>query len=244
MKKKICVFSQTYSNNRLELFNYHSKDDTDILFRNNFDLTLYSFHNCDRFYSKNLLNLDYFKNITNLETIFYDNISYTESFKKTLDFLLENGFNYIIFLQDDCLTNYDINEELIELIKNEEFDMLNLEVSISNLNNMINIKYIKNDFEVYETSSNDFIKNGLWAFDDGPYVANINFLIDKVYDGNYFNKNDIWSAESYLNEKIKNNPIQRLTVNNKFYRRYNILGPNSWNRDNELDELNKRFLKQ
>jgi hypothetical protein len=190
-----------------------------------------------------LLELDYFKNINNLKVIHYNDISYTESFKKTLQFLVENNFNYIIFLQDDCLTYSDINQELIEFIKNEDFDMLNLEITPQNLNITSNIKYVKNDFEVYGTNSTDFVKNSLWAFDDGAYVANIEFLMDKIYDEKYFNKNSIWSAESYLNDKIKNNSIQRLITSNKFYHRYNILGPNSWNRDNEIKYLNKRFLK-
>jgi hypothetical protein len=242
--KKICVFSQTYSNNRLELFNYHNKDKSDILFRNNFDLTLYSFHNCDKLYSNNLLDLDYFKNLSNLKTIFYDNISYTQSFKKTLDFLLENKFNYIIFLQDDCLSNFDMNKELIEFIKNEEFNMLNLEITPQILSVKPNIKYNKNGFEVYDTTSNDFVRDGLWAFDDGAYVANIKFLMEEIYDEIYFNKDSIWSAESYLNEKIKNKSIERLVTNIKFYHRYNILGPNCWNKSYELNELNKRFLNQ
>ena len=38
--KKICVFTQTYSNNRQELFKYHELDYLDIEFRNNFEFNL------------------------------------------------------------------------------------------------------------------------------------------------------------------------------------------------------------
>jgi hypothetical protein len=53
--KKICVFTQTYSDNRSELFNYHNLDKDDVKFRNLFYLNIYSFHNCSDFYKKILL---------------------------------------------------------------------------------------------------------------------------------------------------------------------------------------------
>lgn len=240
--KKICVFTQTYSNNRLELFHYHNKDMSDIYFRNNFNLNFYSFHNSNIDYTNQLLNFEYFKNLHNLKVINYDNISYTESFKMTLKYLVDNGFDYLIFLQDDCLTYSDITKELVDFIKNEEFDMLNLENTPTHLNiSNPKVLYSINNFEVYETYSSDFSKNGLYSFDDGAYVGKIDFLMKNLYDDKYFNESDIWRAEGHLSCKIGKSPIQRLTTNIKFYNRYNLIGPNS-NRKDTIDFLQKRFI--
>ena len=239
--RKICVFTQTYSNDREELFKYHCKDQSDIDFRNQFDLNLYSFHNSPDEYVKELLECDYFKKIKNLKVIRQNNISYTESFKEALRFIYKNSFDYMIFLQDDSLTKNDINEKLVDYIKNEDFDMLNLELTPEDLKTSKEIIYKSGDLEIYNTTSEDFTKRGWYAFDDGGYVANVKFVLTDLYNEEYLLKGDIWTAETYLNSKIENKPIQRLTTNNNFYWRYNILGRHNWDRDNLLKELKERF---
>jgi hypothetical protein len=239
--RKICVFTQTYSNDREELFKYHCKDQSDIDFRNQFDLNLYSFHNSSDEYVEKLLKCDYFQKIKNLKVIRQNNVSYTESFKEVLRFIYKNNFDYIIFLQDDSLTKNDIKEKLVDFIKNEKFDMLNLELTPEDLKTSKEIIYKSGDLEIYNTTSEDFTKRGWYAFDDGGYVANVKFVLTDLYNEEYLLKGDIWAAETYLNSKIENKPIQRLTTNNNFYWRYNILGRHNWDRDNLLKELKERF---
>lgn len=244
--KKICVFTQTYSDNRKELFKYHELDFLDIEFRNNFEYNLYSFHNSTPEYIKIINEFNYLKNLKNINIISYTNLSYTETFKNTLQRVLNLGFDYIIFLQDDCLTNeQDINiKELVNFIKNEDFDMLNLEHKVSNLNlKEEEIYYESNGFTVYNTTSNDFKNRGLYSFDDGAYVANIKFLLNELYDENYFNIGNIWSAENYLNNKINNKKIQRLTTNISLYKRYNIVGRNIGDRNLSIEKLEKNLYK-
>ena len=72
--KKICVFTQTYSDDRSELFEYHNLDKDDVKFRNLFDLNIYSFHKCSDTYKNNITNCNYFRSIENLEIISYDYI--------------------------------------------------------------------------------------------------------------------------------------------------------------------------
>lgn len=241
--KKICVFTQTYANNRQELYYYHNNDIVDILFRNNFE-NLYSFHNSSNDYTKSILENNYFSELKKLKLFRYNNISYTKSFKNTLNYFVENNFEYLIFLQDDCFNlskSVDI-EELNKFIFNNDFEMLNLETTLVDLKiENKEIFYENNDFKVYNTSSEDFKNRGWYAFDDGAYVANINFLLKYVYDNNYFNIGDIWKSENYLNEKITANKIQRLTTNVNFYNRINIVGPNNWDRINNLNILNDRL---
>lgn len=239
--RKICVFSQTYSNDRDELFKYHCKDQSDINFRNQFDLNLYSFHNCSDEYVNNLLKCDFFQKIKNLKVFRQNNVSYTDSFKEALRFIYKNDFDYMIFLQDDSLTKNDIDQKLVDFIKNEKFDMLNLELTPEDLKTTSEIIYRSGDFEVYNTTSEDFVKRGWYAFDDGGYAANVKFILTDLYNQEYLSKGDIWNAETYLNSKVQNKPIQRLTTSNNFYWRYNILGRNNWDRENLLNQLKERF---
>lgn len=237
----LCSFTQTYSNNRNELFYYHNKDKTDIYFRNKLDKNYYIFHNSPHNYIEHIIQNEYFNKIKNLDVITYNNISYTHSFFNTLKKIKQDGYKYMVFLQDDVfsLVNEKVIDELLDFVKNNTFDMLNIEVP--NINIHTPIIYSNNNIKIYNTTSDDFVNKKLWAFDDGPYVANIDFLINKIYDVNYFQFYDIWKAEGYLNQKITNNKIQRLTSNISFFERIGIVGPNAWNRNNELIKLNKMF---
>jgi len=239
----ICSFTQTYSNNRRELFHYHNKDKSDIYFRNKLDKNYYVFHNSSTEYKVDIINNNkYFDEVKNMEIISYDNISYTHSFYNTLMKIKQDGFKYIFFLQDDVfsLVNESRMNELLDFVKNNTFDMLNIESINANTN--ADILYSSDDVKIYDTTSDDFKNNGWWAFDDGPYVANVDYLLSHVYDMTFFSQNDIWTAERYLNEKIGHNKIQRLTANTSFFRRIGIVGPNAWTRADELTNLNKMFM--
>jgi len=81
----------------------------------------------------------------------------------------------------------------------------------------------------------------MWALDDSPYIANIDFLLEFIYDDIYFNKNDIWSAELYIKEKINKNQIERLTTNISYYERIGLIGPNKGCINIHREQLNKIF---
>jgi hypothetical protein len=239
--RKICSFTQTYSDERAELFEYRDKDLSDISFRNQFDSTFYAFHNSSEPYIAQLLGGRYFEQIKNLETIRYQEISYPESFRRSLELIAKNNYDYVIFLQDDCLTLQDIDQELIDFIKHEDFDMLNLETTPRDLNVSREPIYADNNFTVTDTKSSDFANRNLYAFDDGAYAARVSFLLDVLYDDNYYKQANVWNGEVYLEHKIRRSPIQRLTTNKNYYRRYNILGRNAHDRSKHLVTLKERF---
>ena len=238
----ICSYTQTYGNNRSELFDYHNKDNTDIIFRNKLDKTYLVFHNSSSDYISNICQYKFYKKIKNIINITYNNISYTLSFMNTLLKIKNNGIKYVVFLQDDVFSLVDeiIIDELLLFVKNNSFDMLNLECPNININ--APIIYSNNNLIIYNTTSNDFINKDLWSFDDGPYIANIDFLLNKLYDNIYLSKSDIWSAEKYLANKVNHNPIQRLSTNISIYKRIGIIGPNA-DRYKNINELNNIFFK-
>jgi hypothetical protein len=61
--------------------------------------------------------------------------------------------------------------------------MLNLWHTAKDLNiNNPKLFFKNNTLEIYNTTSIDFTNSGRYAFDDGAYVADINFLINNLYD--------------------------------------------------------------
>jgi hypothetical protein len=130
--------------------------------------------------------------------------------------------------------------ELIDIIKNEPFKMLNLEVSAEELG-ASKVIAERGSTRVYDTTSVDFGAAGMYRYDDGAYVADLEYLVTKVYPLDYFEQETVSSAENWLNMWTDKNPIERWTTNSKFFKRYNIVGGNSWNRANELVLLNQRF---
>lgn len=244
MNKKIAIFTQTYSNSRKELYEYHNLDINDINFRNNFDINIYSFHNSSEQYQSEIKSSSYIKSLDNIKFIEYNDMYYTQTWKKSIFYMKSIGITHIIFLQDDCFcfNSLKINN-IINFIKNEEFDMLNIECSFSDLNKKEkNIFYSNQYISIYNTNSTDFVNKGWYSFDDGPYVASIDYIESLIYDDIYYTTGDIWRAENYLNNKIKNKNIQRLTTDFPIYKRFNIIGPNNWNRINELNELKNNLL--
>jgi hypothetical protein len=93
---------------------------------------------------------------------------------------------------------------------------------------------------VFANDSKHFEASGQWAMDDGPFVAHIDFLLE-LFDAKYFTFPTIWPAEGYINEKVKLNPIFRYSASHKFFRRYNAVGPNDWNKVQEFGELDRLF---
>lgn len=243
---KVVVFTQTYTDNRDLLFQLHDKDTHDIQFRNAFDRTLYAFHNCSEAYTYHTTQShSYFNDLNHLRVIQYNGMSYTETFRQTLLKCYQEGFQYMIFFQDDVFTiEKDVAyiDSLIEFIRNEDFNMLHLEdYSFKFETDPSNhppppVVYEKGDFKVWKTTTQDFLNSGHWAMDDSPYVASIAFLLE-LYDEGYFQCGHICPAEGYLNQKGKTQSFDRWVCSHKMFRRYNIIGPNSWNKMEEYARL-------
>lgn len=227
----ICSYTQTYSDNRVELCEFHNKDSSDIRFRNKLDNNYFAFHNSTDTYMRTVCEFKYFKAIEKKTLLSYNDMSYTESLYKTFQRMKDDGYTYVVFLQDDafCTSDNHIIDELVGYIRHNTFDMLNLE--ITGLTPGATCIYSRGDLQVYNTTSDDFKAKNLWSFDDGPYVANIDFMMCRVFDAVHLSKNDIWTAEHYIRHKIDCAPIQRLTTNYVMFKRFDIVGPNAWNRD-------------
>jgi hypothetical protein len=226
---KVCFWTQTYKNDRKELFDYHKFDKFDIQLRNHFH-NIFSFHNCDSEYIDEIVNSEYLESIKDKEIVRFDLISYTECVRKILTKLKDEGYEYLIFCQDDSYfsfsdsdkpSDFDI-QKLVDIFKYQKIEMLNLEYSIKDLKNLEECEFNK----IHQTTSTDFEKAGFWPFDDATYFANIDFLIERLYDENYYTKSSVWDGENYLAEKWKGSENPRFSLSSSIYKRFNFTGRN------------------
>jgi hypothetical protein len=155
----------------------------------------------------------------------------------------DNGYNKILFMQDDCFSiqrDFEYYEKLAHYINNSEYQMINL--TMESNENISGGNNIFEDTELYKTTNFDLVKGEIceWYFDDGPYVADIDLAIS-IYDSHYMQFNNVWDGEKYLNRKMSLLEIPRNILNKRSFKNVNFIGPNDWNKENELKWLNENF---
>jgi hypothetical protein len=236
----IASLTFTYGTDRLDIYKYKQKDNIDKTLRNNLDLNFYLFHNSNNNYIQTVRELGYL-NEFNLKFGAIEG-SYPSALKAALDLLKNKGIKKIFFLQDDVFSVVRDKEKITNLIsfaKETSINYLNLEQTFDD--SSLQIQETLKTFSILKTDTQYFKDKKLWPFDDAPYFANLDYIINEIYDNNYFSYPDIWSAEWYLKSKFENKNISRPVANVQFFRRVNFLGKNNWNRDNELIFLNNNF---
>ena len=99
---KVASFTQTYGDKRileLLLLKYDTIGNT---FRNKCDKIIFSFHNCpSEFIIKGKSILENLYSSDKLILLEYNNISYLETIKKTLENIKNMNIDYILQIQDD-----------------------------------------------------------------------------------------------------------------------------------------------
>jgi len=231
----------TYNDNRFDIFKYKSKDLSDKVLRNSLDYNLYLFHNSPDKYIERVKNsglIDGF-NLT------FGKITgtYPQALKAALNLLKKKGVKKIFFLQDDvfsCLDTQPIYKDLAEFARNTRLPYFNVEYN--DTTNTITPLNEAKGFNVLDTTSQWFRDKGWWSWDDGAYCADLDYIMDVIYDETYFSYPDIWAAEHYLNYKFSRQNAPRPICNKGFFRRVNFIGNNDWNKNNELKFLNEKFV--
>jgi hypothetical protein len=234
---------------REPLFYYRSYDKHYNDFKNKLDYNLYIFHNCDKTYSKNIINKYLNKNSNNYYYILRD--TYPKCFEFVLHYLKSIGIKKIVFFQDDV---YSYNKswkyfsdkaieaynDLYFFLRNTNIPYINLEQTVPT--NKFLLIYESKYFNFYQTNTSFFRDiAGLWSFNDSSYFADLNFLLDKVYDQKYFNSPNIYEAEFVLKNKFDHQDLEKVMSNNSFFQRFLLIGPNA---QNKYIEFYKTKIKQ
>ena len=238
----IITITQTYGDHRKELYDVRSRDSLLKYFIESFDHDIFSFHNCSE------STIEYFKKYnSSREYIVQNNISYTNSLKFMIDKLRDLKCKKLIFLQDDVFSftqDLDQLNFIIETIKSSTIPLLNLEVRKDDfkveIQKKMDLAHTNDEVEIWKSFTSHFSENGNYSFDDGPYVLDFDY-IDIIYDNLFFKYNDVWQSENYNNQKFNFLNFPRYITNKRFFKRYNIVGMNDWNRQSELEALKKNF---
>jgi len=238
-KNKVCVWTQTYSDYRSELFDWREKDKYLKHFISLFDHSILTFHNSSEDYIKNIVQK--YKAYTSIFAI--NEVTYQQSLYYIVNAIKENGYDKILFMQDDCFSiqrNIEYYEKLADYINNADYKMINL--TMESNENIIDGKEIFENTKLYNTTNFDLVKGEIceWYFDDGPYVADIDLSIS-IYDSHYMQFNNVWDGEKYLNRKMSLLEIPRNILNKRSFKNVNFIGPNDWNKENELKWLDENF---
>jgi len=226
----------TYGDKRSELVEYKSKDLSDKHFRNLLDLNLFLFHNSPTYYYKNVVEsklLDGFK-------FTFGSISgdYPAALKVALLKLKDKGVRKLFFIQDDafsCIKDLTIYTKLVNFAKTTSLPYFCIEHFDDSGSMPVLVE--GDSFNVLDITTNWFEEKGWWPWDDASYCADIDFILKNIHDDDYFTYPDIWSAEFYLKHKFTKTNTLRPICDKQFFRRTNIVGANSWNRENELKHL-------
>jgi hypothetical protein len=230
----LASFTQTYGDKRSELYDLKRFDKPDVYFRKLLDLNLYSFHNCGEDVVKEVQSKKWYKDVK-YESIEHKGVNYPESWRRSLEYMKNKGVKYVFFLQDDVFAfgRPEEYKELVEWVRKNEFNMIQLETDA--LNFKVNDKpmlYKGEKINIYGCTNHELMERNpnMWSFDDAPYVANIDYLLNVIYDPNYYKFGNIWEAEHYLNYKMRHVRIERNVISVKLFDRTNIVGQNTWNR--------------
>lgn len=237
-------FTQTYSSDRKKLLEVYMRDERLHEFKNLCDLNLYSFHNTHPRIIK------WFKDnnpVKNSEILIFNQMTYQETIKKLRVKLKQIGCTHFFFSQDDTFSvnNETVDfHELIDYVKehNEKF-MLTLFVENTHILPTKKPFLIKDTFNIYDFTTEDFDQFWHFAMDDGPYISTID-LFDYIYDDEYFRYPDIWEAELYLRRSFMrgNKKMNRYTINKILFKNYNFIGRFIQKKEEFERELRKRNL--
>jgi hypothetical protein len=224
-------FFQTYGD-RLPLLKIREEDTLFQKFISNFDLNIISLHNVS----------DSIKSYVNSTPIVPNQIvwdsqgkTYGQSINFLVDFLLNNKVDRFFFYQDDTFSHEITESNLNDLVITgliPIFDLINISYKLDYLkehklwNEPRNIIYHTPSFKVYDTTTFDFTKSGLWAFDDSCFICS-QWKLTEIYDQSYFNHPTVWSAEHYLRSKFERINMLRPVTDIAFFINYNILGKNT-----------------
>lgn len=247
---KIASFTQTYGDERileLELLKY------DIIgnkFRNKCDLIIFSFHNCpDNFFQKGESILKSIYPSNKLKILRYNNITYLESIRKTIQFLKTNQYTYMLQIQDDqhgINSTYNINNKnkidyLFDFVNEHKVDFFHIfgEEGNQSVNKLMPLQtVIKDGIHFCAYNSTHFKKANIYSWNDGTYFCNIN-LLEKLFS--FQLPEDVWRIELTLKHILDTNVIPRWGMDQLYFKASNLHGKNT-NTKLSVKENLKRFF--
>lgn len=238
-------FTQTYGNERTMLMDISFRDQKLIDLKNSLDLNIFSFHNTSDYIVDKFIEENPYKNV---HIVRFKDISYTDTFKKVLDFLKNHSCSQFLFIQDDGFSylneSLDIEEFVNYIRMQKNRFLLSLARSFCaghHLDPQKRTIFSGKSFSVHNYTTFDLKELGFWAFDDQPYICSSD-LLSEIYDDGYFKTGDIWAAEFYLYNKFTNIEFPRFVTDKELFKNYNIIGKTLDRKEFDLKILRDKKL--
>ena len=235
-------FTQTYGNDRTQLYEIYSKDEKLIEFKNLFDTNIHSFHNC---HPKTIEKYKKFNKVKNTKYLYFNNIKYPLIIRKLRGELFKLRCTHFFFSQDDTFSdnnNWIDWKEFLDYVKlYSENLMISLRWYPEYFRGDLKPLEINETFKIYEKTSFDFYSIGGFSMDDSPYICTMD-LFDKIYNDEYMKLDNIWEAELYLMEKFSKENIPRFITDKSLFKCYNIIGRTLGNKSRSIQELKRKKL--
>lgn len=262
--KRLASYTQTYNSggmwspgtdgaDRMFLFNAFLKDKNKIQCIKELDFATFSFHDLSVDKSKEIANA--LKHVLpNAKFMIYQNMTFSTSIKKHLEFLKSLGATDFVWIQDDeffTYTNYDDFYDVLNYYKNNEsIKHLNLLYSLnddilrSQYSEHTGIKYtrqfrVNKDIFISETSAKNITSSGAYEMDFTCFMCNIDYFLENIYDESFVKIFNAYELEAAIKNKAAANNIQRCFTNVSFFESFNIVGlpPSLGNKDKAKTKL-------
>jgi len=233
--RKIGCISQTYGDSRLLEINCIAYDRVGTALRNCIDEISFTFHNSPPEFKETAKEI--LSNIYETPVIFreYDGISYYDSIMTQLTTMKTEGFTDILLIQDDQYGLY-INNNIEKVKTIVDFYRNNLDMTFLHIfskegypsKNRLPMSKLYHDGIIFNKfDSRDFKKDGIWSYNDGTYLASIDFLLTLLSPTSNFQiPSNVWHLEMYCKMVLDNNPIERWGVQEELFQAANFHGKN------------------
>lgn len=233
MSYDVASFTQTYGNEREILFKIRSNNKLDHKMRNEFALNIFSFHNSDDEYIKMVSEKYLVPHYKNLIVVSQKNMEYTECVRNVLEIVKGKKIKSFFFCQDDgfCVSpSFDYLKSAFDLYHQHDLKHLHLDNECKTVESSCDKErfFQKNGLNLwYNSLQRTYDVSGESMMNDSPFVADIDFLTDVIYDDNYFNIGAVHPAESYIYTKVYEKDAPRWQVEVPLWHNINVVGPNS-----------------
>jgi hypothetical protein len=207
------------------------------------DCNIFSFNGCSDDYvehvTENLLKPNY----KNVQVLRYDGtLPYTETFRRSLQWVKDNGFTDFMFYQDDGFTVADkeVLDSVFDIYDKNDLGMLHLDnQDVRYLQTCDSEKvYHGNGVNIYYSNTTRWRDAGLSPFGDMPYIASVDVITNELYLEGYFQAGCVHKGEAWFDQRTWEKPMDRWQVDVNIAYDINCIGPMT---DSNTEVIERKF---
>jgi len=242
--KKYCSFMQTYCPDAVEgygeghpehgerffLMEMHAKNTLDHHLKNKMDCNIFSFNGCPDDYVEHVTETLLKPNYKNVQVLRYDGtLPYTETFRRSLQWVKDNGFTDFMFFQDDGFTTApkDVIDSVFDIYDKNDLKMLHLDNQDTQYVETCDQERVHrgDGVSIYYSNTDRWVAKGLPHFGDSPYIANVDLLLNELYLEGYFQAGCVHRGEAWFDKRTWEKPMDRWQVDTHISGNINCIGP-------------------